>query len=143
MRNVLLIFVFTLSVMIAPCVAQNTASIETPIPKVDKNDYTRFTNLAEILRAKGLEVIGTGDNVNIRIMGISSIKLNTTPLFVLDNVQLGSNYTMANNAVTPQNIASVRVIIDSSQLTRWGEQGINGVIMIKTKAGSQKPQKTL
>jgi len=139
MKNVLnLTFVFILSAMVTSSLAQNTASTKTPQPQVDLNDYSRYSNLAEILRTKGLEVTGVGDNVNVRITGISSINLNTQPLFVLDNVSIGNNYAMANNALSPAIISSVRVIKDTSQLTKWGEQGINGVILIRTKAGNQK-----
>jgi len=138
MKNVLnLIFIFILSVMVTPSVAQNTASTKTPKPKVDSNDFTRFSNLAEILRNKGLEVTGVGDNVKIRIREINSINLNTQPLFVLDNVSIGNNYALANNALSPGIISSVRVIKNTSQLTRWGVQGANGVIMIMTKAYNQ------
>lgn len=137
MKNVLnLIFVFILSVMITSCATQNTASTKTPKTKVSRNDYSRFTNLADILRTKGLDVQGVGNNITIRIRGTASINLNTQPLFVLDNVPLGNSYAMANNAVMPVNIESIRILKDISQLTRWGEQGANGVILIKTKLRS-------
>jgi len=114
--------------------AQITASAKTTKLEIDLIDFSRYVNLAEILMAKGLEISGLGDNINVRIKEISSIKLNTNPLFVLNDVSIGNNYYMANNAVSPEIISSVYVIKDPHQLGKWGEQGINGVILIDTKA---------
>ena len=136
MKNVLIIFLFFLSVKVTS--AQITASAKTTKLEIDLIDFSRYVNLAEILMAKGLEINGLGDNITVRIKEISSIKLSTNPLFVLDNVSIGNNYSLANNALSPEIISSVYVIRDPYQLGKWGEQGVNGVIMIDTKEGNQK-----
>ncbi len=132
------IFALVLCVLVVSSgFAQYTASIKSTEPMIDITDYTRYTNLAEILESKGLEVAGVGDNINVRIKEIRSISLNTQPLFVLDNVSLGINYNLVNNALSPEIISSVRIIKDTSELAMWGAQGINGVIMIETKTHNQ------
>lgn len=97
-------------------------------------DYSSYTNLADILRSQpGVVVDGQGNNVQIRIRGISSITLNTQPLFVVNNVPLGNSYASANNAIIPANITSIRILRNTHELTTYGELGTNGVIKIKTK----------
>ncbi|MBK7871475.1 MAG: TonB-dependent receptor plug domain-containing protein [Saprospiraceae bacterium] len=95
----------------------------------------QFNNsLADVLRKNtGLQVMGSGDNVQILVRGVSSIKLNTQPLFVVDGVPIGNDYASANNLVNPNEITDVKVLRSASELTQWGENGNSGVIIIKTK----------
>ena len=95
----------------------------------------QFNNsLADVLRKNtGLQVMGSGDNVQILVRGITSIKLNTQPLYVVDGVPIGNDYASANNLVNPNDITDVKVLRSASELTQWGENGNNGVIIIKTK----------
>ncbi|MGB0840060.1 MAG: TonB-dependent receptor plug domain-containing protein [Chitinophagales bacterium] len=97
-------------------------------------NYSNYTNLADALRGEpGVDVMGVGNNVSILVRGISSINLETRPLFVIDNVPLGTDYNVANNLINVKNIETIRVLKGSSATTRYGEQGTNGVILIKTK----------
>lgn len=100
----------------------------------------QFNNsLADVLRKNtGLQVMGSGDNVKIIVRGTSTIKLNTQPLYVIDGVPIGNDYSAANNLVNPNDITNVKVLRSTSELVQWGENGNNGVIIIETrnKAGN-------
>jgi outer membrane receptor for ferrienterochelin and colicin len=115
---------------------------ETTAPASDR-DVSKQSNLslADILRKNtSLTVMGTGNNVKVIVRGFSTIQLNTQPLYVLDGYPIGNNYAQANNLINPMEVAEVRVLRNTSELTIYGEDGTNGVILITTK--SAKKQKT-
>lgn len=73
-----------------------------------------------------------GGGTMVRIRGIGSINANS-PLYVIDDVP----YTGNINAINPNDIESVNVLKDPSQTAIYGVRGANGVILIKTKKGSE------
>ena len=112
----------------------STQNSSTDAKKSKGKDYSMYTNLGDILRqTPGVQVSGTGTSIIVQIRGMSSLALDTRPLYVVDKVIIGNDYNQANASVSTANIASVRVIKDLTQLTRYGEQGRNGVIYIKSK----------
>ena len=114
---------------------QNTSS---PKKRSSGPDYSYLNNLADILRKQpGIFVQGSGSSVTVSIRGINSIQLDTRPLYVIDNVTIGRDYSTANSSVLPANVLRVRVLRSMSETNRYGEQGRNGVILITTK-GAQK-----
>ncbi|MDX1941090.1 MAG: TonB-dependent receptor plug domain-containing protein [Saprospiraceae bacterium] len=117
-------------------IALTTSCDTSSRASTDSNPMSQqFNNsLADVLRKNtGLQVMGSGDNVQILVRGITSIKLNTQPLYVVDGVPIGNDYSAANNLVNPNDITDVKVLRSASELTQWGENGNNGVIIIKTK----------
>lgn len=97
-------------------------------------DYSNYTDLAAALRSiGGLQVSGTGENIIVTLRGISTIKLNTQPLYVVNNVPVGNAYANANSIVNPAQITSIRVLRGAQATTMYGEDGNHGVILIKTK----------
>ncbi len=72
-----------------------------------------------------------GGGTMIRIRGIGSINANS-PLYVIDDVP----YTGNINAINPNDIESVTVLKDPSQTAIYGVRGANGVIVMKTKKGT-------
>ncbi len=109
--------------------------------KKSGRDYSTYANLADILRRNpGIEVSGTGAGTTVRIRGMNSIMLDNRPLYVIDGAIIGRDYARANEALNTADIASVRIIKDLAQLNRYGEQGRNGVIYIRSKA-SQNSKK--
>lgn len=72
-----------------------------------------------------------GGGTMVRIRGIGSINANS-PLYVIDDVP----YTGNINAINPNDIESVTVLKDPSQTAIYGVRGANGVIVIKTKKGT-------
>ena len=115
-------------------IGQSCTSTGGAAQKSSSVDYSAYSNLADILRSQpGVVVDGQGNDVTVHIRGISSITLETQPLFVVNDVPLGNSYASANNAIIPANITSIRILRNTHELTTYGELGTNGVIKIKTR----------
>ncbi|MCH7512835.1 MAG: TonB-dependent receptor plug domain-containing protein [Bacteroidetes bacterium] len=100
--------------------------------------YALYHNLADVLRLQGgLMVTGIGNDVRVQIRGGNSINLNNQPYYVINNIPMGRDYGMANNAINPIDIISIRVLRSYHELTTYGEMGKNGVIEIKTRTYDQ------
>ena len=111
----------------------------------------------------GMSVTTTGGGPSatpkIRIRGTSSLYGNTAPLWVLDGIILDDNsvnwdasgnldplaedaqYLVGNAiaGVNPNDIESITVLKDASATAIYGVQAANGVIVVKTKKGSNGP----
>jgi TonB-dependent SusC/RagA subfamily outer membrane receptor len=84
-------------------------------------------------RFPGVTVAPAPDGgVTIRIRGGSSALGNNEPLYVLDGVVLQPSAS-GSLAVNPYDIASIKVLKESTDITMYGSRGANGVIVIKTK----------
>lgn len=89
-----------------------------------------------------------GAGVDIKIRGTNSINASSSPLYVIDGVQLdfqGSDVASSSvgNATTlnplatlnPNDIASIEILKDASATAIFGSRGANGVVIITTKSG--------
>ncbi|MFN8353422.1 MAG: TonB-dependent receptor [Spirosomataceae bacterium] len=97
-------------------------------------------------RAAGVQITSTsgipGAAVNVRIRGVGSISAGSTPLYVIDGVQVASgdftrSSTSANALATlnPNDIETIDVLKDAAATAIYGAQGANGVVVITTKKG--------
>ena len=115
--------------------------VNTIATKENKRDYSTYTDLAQVLRnVGGLDVRGTGSNAKVYMRGISSIELETQPLYVIDDVSIGNDYAMANNAINPKDIDRVIVLTGSSGAIRYGNQAKDGVIRIITRQQKEEEE---
>lgn len=95
---------------------------------------------------------GAGYNISIR--GNNSINAATTPLIVVDGIQMDinpeegatSSMSLSNSDplafLNPVDIQSVEVLKDASATAIYGARGANGVILITTKSGADNAGKT-
>lgn len=102
----------------------------------------------------GVQVIANngvpGGNVTVNIRGVGSINASTTPLFIVDGVQMVSgnpnrlNFgngpetslsTNLLNSLNPNDIESIDVLKDPASASIYGAQAANGVVIITTKKG--------
>ena len=96
-----------------------------------------------------------GAGTQIKIRGNNSINAGTTPLFVIDGMQMDvSSSEVATENTTgagsfdpmsflnPNDIQSIEVLKDASATAIYGSRGANGVIIITTKSG-ESSNKTL
>ena len=80
-----------------------------------------------------------GEGQAIRIRGLGSLSLTSSPLIVVDGVPLndggvgGSRNSL--NTINPADIESMTVLKDASATAIYGSRGANGVIMITTLKG--------
>lgn len=96
-------------------------------------------------RAAGVQIISAngvpGGVVQVRVRGVGSISAGTTPLYIVDGVQLNSsnssNFTSSNplNFLNPNDIESIEVLKDAAAAAIYGSQAANGVILVTTKRG--------
>lgn len=71
-----------------------------------------------------------GDGATINIRGIGSVSAGTTPLILVDNVE------MSLDAIDVNNIESISVLKDAASTAIFGSRAANGVILVKTKRGA-------
>jgi len=118
--------------------AQNRVSVK---PGKDHNhdivsprDHENSPLSWEILFRKvaGVQVLGTYPNLSLRIRGANSMHLTTEPLFVLEDVPLGHDFSGLDKAVTPGDVESIQVL-KGPETALYGARGANGVILVKMK----------
>jgi TonB-dependent SusC/RagA subfamily outer membrane receptor len=99
--------------------------INTPYPTLELIDYLK--------RVPGIQVIMTGGSPQVRIRNGISILGEQEPLYVIDNVRIGNDYSAAEAYIDVNDIRSISVLKDVSSTNLYGFQGANGVIIIHTK----------
>ncbi|ARV16662.1 alpha-2-macroglobulin family protein [Polaribacter sp. SA4-12] len=84
-------------------------------------------------RVAGIEVMNAdGIGKEIRIRGASSISGENNPLYIVDGV------IMDTFNINQNDIAEMSVLKDTAATSLYGSRGVNGVIIISTKAGQEK-----
>lgn len=98
---------------------------DTPNGKIV--DPIQFRDIYDYLRGK---IAGVNINTNnqILIRGVGNWQGRATPLFVLNGVIIGEE---SFSQIVPTTILSVKVL-KGPEAARWGLQGANGVIEVKT-----------
>lgn len=128
-----------------------------------KADEIRKANQYDVLgslqgRVAGLNITTQsgepGSGYSIRIRGNNSINASTTPLIVVDGIQMdinpdeGATSSMSLGTadplafLNPVDIQSVEVLKDASATAIYGARGAGGVILITTKSGAENAGKT-
>ncbi|AKQ47396.1 hypothetical protein TH63_00700 [Rufibacter radiotolerans] len=114
------------------------ASIQNqPIPSLDKALQGRAAGVV-VQSSNGIP----GGAINVQIRGIGSVNANTSPLYIVDGVQINTAtarvaYTSSNplSAINTNDIESIEVIKDAATAAVYGSQAANGVVIITTKKG--------
>ena len=73
-----------------------------------------------------------GAPVNILLRGVNSISAGTTPMIMVDGVQLGAS---SLNSLDLSQVERVEIVQGAASSAIYGAQGANGVIQIFTKKG--------
>ncbi|NNG17506.1 MAG: SusC/RagA family TonB-linked outer membrane protein, partial [Gemmatimonadales bacterium] len=88
-----------------------------------------------------------GGSTSIRIRGATSINASSDPLFVIDGVPVGtgsgSGISVGRdplNFLNSDDIESMTVLRDASAAAIYGANAANGVVIITTKTGRDRPQ---
>jgi TonB-dependent SusC/RagA subfamily outer membrane receptor len=98
------------------------------------NENTTTLGLLDRLRSiPGLRIGGVSErDAQVYLRGQTSIKLYKEVVFYVNGARVG-NYSSAYQVVQPENIDSIRLLKSASQLSLYGADGRDGVILIKTK----------
>lgn len=87
-------------------------------------------------QATGLQVTAQsgqpGSSASVQIRGKSSINSSTTPLYIVDGIQINANDFATLN---PGDFENVNVLKDASATALYGSRGGSGVIIVTTKKG--------
>ncbi|HET8828828.1 MAG TPA: SusC/RagA family TonB-linked outer membrane protein, partial [Pelobium sp.] len=118
--------------------------------KADEIVQSKTVSFIEAMQGKmaGVQITSSsgepGAGVNISIRGANSINAGTTPLYVIDGIQIDANEgetagfsSVANplTSINPSDIESIEVLKDASATAIFGSRGANGVVLITTKSG--------
>lgn len=139
MRHLYTIAVIISAAFLANCtigedVSQNADStdsqlhgseIETDAGSIDLDQY--------LSRLSGVQVRGSGRYADIRVRGASSIEDDTTPLFIIDDVQVGKDFARIFEMVNMEQVKNIQVLNSSRATTRYGSAGAHGAIIISTE----------
>ena len=112
---------------------------ETNTVTGDEARRTPTVRLADLIqqRVPGITLSETADGrIKVRMRGVNSFTAETQPLFVVDDIPLDPEPDGTLPGVTVHEIESIKVYKDPVDTSRWGMRGSNGVIVVKTKAGS-------
>lgn len=118
-------------------IAQNNSTDNKLYRDGDKNSNPTIQSLQGAVA--GLN-IGTGSgqpdgNTSIVIRGIGSVNDNNEPLYIVDGMPVDEE---GLRKLTQNNIEEITVLKDASATAIYGNRGINGVIVIKTKNGTNQ-----
>ena len=78
------------------------------------------------------------DNADFFVRGITTFGANTSPLILIDNIELTST-DLAR--LQPDDIESFSIMKDATATALYGARGANGVIYVTTKRGQEGPAK--
>ncbi|MBU7570242.1 MAG: von Willebrand factor type A domain-containing protein [Flavobacterium sp.] len=118
-------------------IAQNNSTDNKLYRDGDKNDNPTIQSLQGAVA--GLN-IGTGSgqpggDTSIVIRGNGSVNDNNEPLYIVDGMPVDEE---GLRKLTQNNIEEITVLKDASATAIYGNRGINGVIVIKTKNGTNQ-----
>ncbi|AWK06533.1 SusC/RagA family TonB-linked outer membrane protein [Flavobacterium crocinum] len=120
--------------------AVKKSDVTSSISSVKGKELQTMTvgNVTESLQGKvaGVQVTGQGGpgaQPRVLIRGISTLNLNTDPLYVVDGIPMGTSINFLSN----NEIESMEVLKDASASAIYGSRASNGVILITTKKGKE------
>lgn len=96
-------------------------------------DQNTMTLVDHIHSLAGIVVNGDGANATIRVRGSNSLSSQNAPLFILDGIDMGHDFSSVYYSVSANNIKRVKLLKEPSQTGIYGVRGANGVIIIRTK----------
>lgn len=91
---------------------------------------TPASTMADLLRRQpNLQVMGSGENIQLQIRGQNTIITSSEPLILVDGYRVGSGYAVIQS-INPADVARINIIRDPGQLAGYGLGAANGVIEI-------------
>ncbi|HET8622648.1 MAG TPA: SusC/RagA family TonB-linked outer membrane protein [Gemmatimonadales bacterium] len=132
---------------------QTAGNITGAVTSVNSDEFNkgRIVNPTELIATKvaGVQVVENnepGAGIAIRIRGTTSVNAASDPLYVVDGMPLGSGAGTgpntgrdALNFLNPDDIENITVLRDASMASIYGANAANGVVLITTKTGRNRP----
>ena len=103
-------------------------------PVSSEQDTNTSLSLLDRLRSiPGLKISGFDErNAEVYLRGQTSILYYREVLFYLNGTRVG-NYSSTYQIIQPENIKSIKLLKSASELSIYGSDGRDGVILITTK----------
>ncbi|MGW8121538.1 TonB-dependent receptor plug domain-containing protein [Roseivirga echinicomitans] len=126
----LLLFTMVCSILLFAC----SSTSGTASRQKNLKDYSQYNTLAEVLQSvQGLNVTGNGSNAKVYMSGYNTTNAtNREPLFVVDGIPIGSSLLNLNGLLTPVMVKSVKTVRGMQATSRYGDEGLYGVVEITT-----------
>ncbi|WP_212001587.1 SusC/RagA family TonB-linked outer membrane protein [Chitinophaga sp. HK235] len=104
---------------------------------ISANDLNGKLQTNIIDRLEGMAAGLTSNRGIVNIRGVSTLKGEKNPLYVVDGVPFEGDI----EAINPSDIATISVLKDATAASIYGARAANGVIVMTTKAGKAGPLK--
>lgn len=114
------------------CASSGSGNSQTEYEQ--SREYSNYWTLEDYLRrANGVQLYGSGDDLQIIIRGHKSINSpSSQPLFVVDGQKAGRNYSQVASMFSRGDIISVKVL-PAGASAQYGMEGNYGVIEIESR----------
>lgn len=100
---------------------------------VSQTQKTTLGLLDRLRSIPGLKISGFDErNAEVYLRGQTSVNFYKEVVFYINGARVG-NYNSAYQAVLPENIDSIKLLKSASELSIYGSDGRDGVVLIKTK----------
>ncbi len=130
------IVIFTLMLGLAGCATTGQGGVSSERSNDEnsvKIDQHSSDSLIDYLRRiVGVKVVGDGPSARITIREKSSFTGDTTPLFVINGIRAGKDFSSIYNLINPSDIVEIEVL-KGTDTSLYGMDGANGVILINTR----------
>ena len=131
--SLLAIIGLTTSCITPQAVATSEEGRKSNTLEVD-NTKAGITDLTVYLKQiSGIKVNGTGADATITVRGITSVNMETTPLFVVNGNPVGNNFATVYNMIDVQQVKRITVLKSSVDTSMYGMRGATGVVEIELK----------
>lgn len=126
----------SLCLTIVACSSTDQATRTNP---QNLKDYSQYNDMVQVLQSvQGLRVMGTGSDAKVFMSGYNSVSAtNQGPLYVVDGVPVTNSISQLNLLITPVQVKKVRTIRGTQATSRYGDQGLFGVVLITTIASDK------
>lgn len=124
MRLITLICVTVVALSLISC---STSKTGTSATGDDESSYVKVDQLSNHINS--LPRLTVSNNVVINT-SVSSFENSPSPLFVIDGIQMGREFSQILQVLDQNQKVSVEFITSSRATTRYGEEGRNGVLVI-------------
>lgn len=125
-----------LSIMIMSCGSikpkENANITDSSEIKFNQDEVAPHDWGSVLRKVPGLKVTGSYPNLSIIMRGAKSVSRTSEPLYVLDGVPLGRNFSELASNADPSSVKKVRVL-KGPEAAKYGMRGANGVIEVILK----------
>ena len=124
------IYIIPFFLFLLSCEVNKSPSSSQNISQTQKTTLGLLDRLRSL---PGLKISGFDErNAEVYLRGQTSVNFYKEVVFYVNGARVG-NYNSAYQAVLPENIDSIKLLKSASELSIYGSDGRDGVVLIKTK----------